>query len=129
MSVVPVATGPDPGEYNDLVQDHFHHPRNAGDLPPGPGVRMAQAGNREAGAMVSLSVRIEGASVAAVRFRAFGCPHFLAAVSLATERLVGLPVASLVAWSARDIGRDLDVPVEKRGRLLILEDVVRAAMQ
>ncbi len=116
-------------DYSDLVVEHFDRPRNAGELPPGPGIRRTHSGNRAAGAEVSLSVRIAGSEVAEVRFQAFGCPHFLAAASLATERLPGLPVAALAVWTARELGRDLRVPVEKRGRLLILEDAVRAAAQ
>jgi NifU-like protein involved in Fe-S cluster formation len=119
-------TSPD---YTDLVVEHFHHPRNVGGLPDGSDIRRSHAGNRAAGAEVSFSVRIAGSAVAEVRFQAFGCPHFLAAASLATERLKGLPVAALADWTARDIGQELAVPVEKRGRLLILEDAVRAAAQ
>ena len=121
-----LTTSPD---YSELVVDHFNRPRNAGELPPGPGIRRTRAGNRTAGAEVSLNVRIVGERVAEVRFRAFGCPHFLAAASLAAERLAGVPVAALGRWSAGDVGRELGVPVEKRGRLLILEDAVRAAAQ
>lgn len=115
--------------YSDLVVEHFHSPRNPGDLAAGPGIRRTRAGNRTVGAEVSFSVRIAGGSVAEVRFQAFGCPHFMAAASLVTERLQGVPVAALGRWSAGEIGRELGVPVEKRGRLLILEDAVRAAAQ
>lgn len=115
--------------YSELVVEHFHYPRNPGDLSAGPGIRRTHAGNRTAGAEVSFSVRIAGGSVAEVRFQAFGCPHFMAAASLVTERLQGVPVAALGQWSASAIGRELGVPVEKRGRLLILEDAVRAAAQ
>jgi nitrogen fixation protein NifU and related proteins len=116
-------------DYSELVVEHFHRPRNVGDLAEGAGVRRTHAGNRAAGAEVSFSVRIAGNAVVEVRFQAFGCPHFLAAASLVTERLKGLPVAALGQWTAGAIGRELAVPVEKRGRLLILEDAVRAATQ
>lgn len=128
MSAQPDLPGTSPA-YSDLVIEHFHHPRNAGELAPGPGVHRGHAGNRGAGAEVALSMRIAGGAVADVRFRAFGCPHLLAAASLATERLQGMPVVQLARWSAADVGRELGVPVEKRGRLLILEDAVRAAAQ
>jgi nitrogen fixation NifU-like protein len=128
MSVESGFPEPSP-DYSDLVVEHFHHPRNVGDLPAGPGIRRTNAGNRTAGAEVTLSVRIAGDAVDEVRFLAFGCPHFLAAASLATERLKGLPVTALAGWTAGRIGRELAVPVEKRGRLLILEDAVRAAAQ
>lgn len=128
MSAQPDLPGTSPF-FNDLVIEHFSRPRNAGELPPGPGVRRSHAGNRTAGAEVSLAVRIADGMVADVRFQAFGCPHFLAAASRATELLKGLPVAELARWTAGEMGRELAVPVEKRGRLLILEDAVRAAAQ
>ncbi len=128
MSAEPALSVASP-DYSELVVDHFHRPRNAGELLPGPGIRRTRAGNRKAGAEVFLSVRIAGDVVAEVRFQAFGCPHLLAAASLATERLAGSPVAALGRWTAAELGRDLGVPVEKRGRLLILEDAVRAAAQ
>jgi NifU-like protein involved in Fe-S cluster formation len=115
--------------YSDLVVEHFLRPRNVGELPAGADTRRTRAGNRTTGAEVSFSMRIAGDAVAEVRFQAFGCPHFLAAASLATERLRGLPVAALGGWTAAETGRELAVPVEKRGRLLILEDAVRAAAQ
>jgi NifU-like N terminal domain len=115
--------------YSSPVIEHFHRPRNVGELLPGPGVIRTRAGNRAAGAEVTLSVRFAAGAVAEVRFKAFGCPHFLAAVSLMTERLPGLPVEALAGWNSQDLGRELVVPVEKRGRLLILEDAVRAAAQ
>lgn len=128
MSAEPALSVTSP-DYSELVVDHFHRPRNAGEIPPGPGIRRTRAGNRRAGAEVSLSVRVAGDTVAEVRFQAFGCPHLLAAASLATERLAGLPVSALGRWTAVELGRELGVPVEKRGRLLILEDAVRAAAQ
>lgn len=113
--------------YNRLVLEHFRQPRHVGSFPSGPGIIQGKAGSRAAGAEIVVSLRLEAGRVAAVRFQAFGCPHFLAAASLATERLRGLAVADLAGWQAREIGDLLDFPVEKRGRLLILEDAVRRA--
>lgn len=115
--------------YNRLVLEHFRHPRHVGFLPAGPGVIQGQAGSRDAGAEIVLSLRLESGRVAAVRFQAFGCPHFLAAASLVTELLPGQALVDLAQWQARELGEQLGFPVEKRGRLLILEDAVHAAAQ
>ncbi len=115
--------------YNRLVLEHFRRPRHAGVFPAGPGIIQGRAGSRAAGAEIALSLRLDAGRIAAVRFQAFGCPHFLAAASLATELLPGLALADLARWQAREIGEYLDFPVEKRGRLLILEDAVRIAAQ
>lgn len=70
--------------YNRLVLEHFRQPRHPGSFPAGPGVLEGKAGSQGAGAEIVLSLRLEAGRVAAARFQAFGCPHFLAAASLAT---------------------------------------------
>ena len=49
----------------------------------------ARAGDREQGAEVVLALRVADGRAAELRFRAFGCPHFLAAASWLTDRLRG----------------------------------------
>lgn len=97
----------------------------AGDLPPGPDVVTARAGDREQGAEVVLQARVQGGRVAELRYRAFGCPHLLAAASWLTERLQGLDREALLAWDWREAAMALEVPPAKYGRLLVLQDAVR----
>lgn len=118
-------TSSSPG-YSPLVVDHFDRPRNAGRLEPAPDVITAQAGQREQGAEFVVSARIAGERIAAARFEVYGCPHCIATASWLSERLVGLTLADLEAWSWREAVAALQIPPEKRGRLLILEDALRA---
>src|SRR5262245_45103509 len=111
----------DASGYSSLVKEHFFRPRNVGQLS-GPGVASARAGSRAAGAEILFSFRAVQGKVAETRFQAFGCPHLLAAASLATEQLKGREVSELRSWQVREIGDTIQIPVEKRGRLLILED-------
>lgn len=112
--------------YSPLVIEHFHAPRNAGVLPPGPDVIVGTAGTAEQGAMFTLSAQIVGERLGAVRFAAYGCPHCLAAGSWLSERFSGVSRADLEDWRWQEAAAALDVPAEKRGRLLVLEDAVRA---
>jgi hypothetical protein len=50
----------------------------------------------------------------------------VAAGSYLTTSLVGADRERLAQWSWREIAQALQVPTAKRGRLLILEDAVRA---
>jgi NifU-like protein involved in Fe-S cluster formation len=84
----------------------------------------AQAGDREQGAEVLLSMRVVAGCVGELRFRAFGCPHFLAAASWLTDRLRGARVDELAAWDWREAADALEVPPAKYGRLLTLQDAV-----
>jgi len=112
-------------EYSAIVVDHFEHPRNGGRFEAGEGVIKGTAGSVAQGTMFSLSARIAANRIEAVRFEAYGCPHCIAAGSWLSERLVGLDREQLRGWRWRDADQVLQFPLEKRGRLLILEDAVR----
>lgn len=115
--------------YNAEVLRRLTETPGAGDLV-GEGVRvMSRAGDREQGAEVELALAIVGGAVREARFRAFGCPHFIAAASALTERLGGATRDQLAAWDWRDLVEALDVPPAKFGRLLTLQDAVRAAAE
>jgi NifU-like protein involved in Fe-S cluster formation len=99
----------------------------AGDLPAGPGVVYGVAGDAEQGARVRFEFRVEGGRVLEARFRAFGCPHFIACASWLTDRLRGADRADLEDWDWREAAEAVEVPPAKFGRLLTLQDAVREA--
>lgn len=113
-------------EYSPLVIEHFGRPRNAGRFAPAFDIIEGCAGSLAQGARFALSARVRDDRIAEVRFEAYGCPHCIAAGSLLSERLSGATQADLRAWTWREAAEDLQIPLEKRGRLLILEDAVRA---
>jgi len=112
--------------YPPTVVDHFEQPRNSGRFEAGADIIRGVAGSVAQGTLFALSARIAGERIEAVRFEAYGCPHCIAAGSWLSERLVGLSRRDLQGWSWREAGQQLQFPAEKRGRLLILEDAVRA---
>jgi nitrogen fixation protein NifU and related proteins len=111
--------------YSLLVVDHFDQPRNVGRMSSAEDVVDAEAGSRVQGTQFHLSARVVGDRVSAVHFEAYGCPHCVAAGSWLTQRLAGSTVEELQRWTWREVAEALDVPPEKRGHLLILEDAVR----
>ena len=112
--------------YSALVIDHFDRPRNVGRFESAADVIEGAADRRTDGAQFVLTARISGEFLSEVRFQAFGCPHCIAAASWLSERLAGADQAALAQWQWREAAVALEVPTEKRGRLLILEDAVRA---
>jgi NifU-like protein involved in Fe-S cluster formation len=112
--------------YNSVVIEHFARPRNAGRLTPAADVIAASAGDPAQGVRFDLTARVLADRIVAVRFEAYGCPHCIAAGSLLSEGLEGATQEQLRRWSWREAAEELEVPAEKRGRLLILEDAVRA---
>jgi NifU-like protein involved in Fe-S cluster formation len=65
-------------------------------------------------------------TVTEARFQAYGCPHTLAAVAWLVSRLPGRTVQDLQPGTPADWARELQVPVEKLGQLLLLEDALLA---
>ena len=75
---------------------------------------------------MELSAEVSDGRLASLRFRAKGCPHLLAAAEALCRDLEGKPVTALETPFGADIMRRLSVPVEKTGRILVLEDVAAA---
>jgi NifU-like protein involved in Fe-S cluster formation len=112
--------------YNRLVTEHFERPRNAGQWPAAPDVMRGYAGSVAQGVEFTLSARIAGSTVQAVRFQAYGCPHCIASASWLTEQLPGRTHPGLLQWQWREVAHLLEVPTQKYGRLLVLEDALRS---
>ncbi len=92
------------------------------------GVVDGEAGREALGTRVRFSLRIADERLLEVRYRAYGCPHTLAtcewlARSLEGRRLDALGMGDPIQWAQR-----LGVPAAKLGRLLVIEDALRAAL-
>ena len=102
--------------YSAVVRALFAEPLHAG-RANGPSARVASQG-----VDVELSADIGDGRLNRLRFRAKGCPHLVAAAEALCADLEGQPVAALGSPFGNDIMRRLSVPVEKTGRILVLED-------
>ncbi len=109
--------------YSPRVMALFRDLAGGGPLPAGEGQPIAgEAMALERGAWVRFEARIVNGRVVAGGFRAWGCPHLLAATALAAERLRGSAITSPPVCDARALAGELDAPAEKLGRLLLVED-------
>ena len=93
---------------------------------PGP-IARGSAGDVEQGARVEFDFEVDGCRAARGAFRAYGCPHVIAAASWVVDRLSGATRSDLDVWDWREVAAALEVPPAKYGRLLVLQDAVRAA--
>ena len=113
--------------YNDSVVARFNKPPHAGVLSPGPGTaHHGRAEESPRGPRVLLSCRIDSDRLTQLRFSAWGCPHLIAAAELLCEELELRTVAELDDYDIGNIHKVLAVPVEKTGRILMLEDALEA---
>ncbi len=118
-----------PVSYSPLVRRLFDQLPRAGGLAPGPGQLVhGEARALDRGAWVRLDARIEGGYVADCAFRAWGCPHVLAAAALAAAHSSGQPIAGGLPIDAYRMAAEMDAPEEKLGRLLVVEDALRAML-
>ena len=92
-------------------------------------MRQGRAGRQADGTAVLFELKIADGIVKSARFSAYGCPHTLAVTAWLCEVLEGAPARRRDRRELRPTGREkFEVPAEKLGRLLIVEDALRAAL-
>lgn len=112
-------------EYSPVVAQHFADPVNVGPLDgDSDNTFTGIAGRRELGTHIRFDARVDDGRITRIAFQAYGCPHSIAACSLATQRLEHAPVEALVQLDVDELMQALDVPIEKTGRLLIVQDAL-----
>lgn len=110
--------------YSPLVRRYFTGAAHAGDLNDAETVDID-----EQGVQIRLAATSADGNIQALAFRAWGCPHVIAACESFCTEFEGKPLESLLGFRAADIMQKLSVPVEKTGRILVLEDAVRSLGQ
>ncbi len=116
-------------EYSSLVLELFDRRPHAGRMEAAPGVFSGRAGERARGVEVQFWLKCAAERIQATSFLAYGCPYTIAAASWWAQRVRGMRLneAEQIGW--REAEQVLSVPVEKRGRLLVVEDAMRMGVQ
>jgi hypothetical protein len=83
-----------------------------------------EAGGPGQDVWVRFRLQIADGVVKSALFKAYGCPHTLAVTAWVAERLHGRGRAQLAPGRPADWAAALAVPVEKLGRLLVVEDAL-----
>ena len=116
--------------YNKITRALFAEPTHAGDLR-GDYAKMllAEASESAEGAQLQLAVGLTAGKMQECRFRVFACPHLIAAAEWLCRKYEGRPPADLGEFRAADCMGPLAIPVEKTGRILLLEDAIRLLLE
>lgn len=77
------------------------------------------------GAWIVFHARIADERIAELTFHAYGCPHLIAACDRTVELLSGQSPRCAFGFDLHRVMDELDIPVEKLGRLLVLQDALR----
>src|SRR5258708_37731806 len=108
-------------KYSELTLHYFETAAGAGVLA-GPDVYRGGAGSRAQGTWVQFDLQVSGGIIQAARFLAFGCPHTIAVSAWVAERAGGPVSRAALPERVEDLSERFAVPVESRGRVLMIED-------
>jgi hypothetical protein len=85
-----------------------------------------EAGREQRGTRVRFMLRLRADRIIEVRYRVYGCPYTLAACEWLAQRLESAGrdgIGGPADWATR-----LQIPPPKLGRLLVVEDALKAAL-
>ena len=112
-------------DYSSEVLTRFSSPRRTDVLDERvPGVVGGEAEDRALNVWVRFQVQVREGRLHRVRFKVFGCPYTIAAASWVAEWLEGRDQASLTGLDVHEIVEALQMPVERIGKLLRIEDAL-----
>jgi hypothetical protein len=94
----------------------------------GPNTFRGAAGSKTHGTWVQFDLQTAAQIIKEARFLAFACPHTIAVSAWVAERAVGHVLRPALPEPVEDLSERFAVPVEKKGRLLIIEDAWVAAV-
>lgn len=109
-------------DYSAQVKERFERPSNAGRLLGQ--VVSGGAGDESSGVRVEFDFRLRGDTVEQGAFRAYGCPHTIAAASWVAEQAQGRPLVDTSWLDPLSLAATLEVPDHKLGVLLVVQDAL-----
>lgn len=114
--------------YSRGVLDHFHHPRNVGEIDDPTAV--VETSNPICGDAMKLWIRVRDERIAEATYKVQGCVPAVACGSWLTEAIKGKQVAELEAISAEQIERGLGgLPVASRHAPMLAVTALREALE
>jgi NifU-like protein involved in Fe-S cluster formation len=120
----------EPIRYSPLVRELFGALPGAGAPSPGDGTTVhGESAALDRGAWVRFEARVGGGRILDCAFRAWGCPHTLAAAALLTQAMREMPLAGAAPADARELAHRIGAPAGKLGRLLTVVDAQAALLE
>ena len=114
--------------YSEKVMDHFMHPRNVGVIENADGI--GEIGNAKCGDIMKIYLKIENDIIVDAKFETFGCGSAIASSSMATEMIIGKPVAEALELSNKAVVEALDgLPAHKVHCSVLAEEAIKNALK
>lgn len=114
--------------YSEQVLDHFHNPRNVGEIPEPTAV--IEVANPVCGDLLKLWFAAHDGRITDVKFKVQGCIPAVACGSWLTEAIKGKPVSDLAAVSPEQIEAALGgLPPASRHASALAISALRQALE
>ncbi|MBI4332059.1 MAG: iron-sulfur cluster assembly scaffold protein [Chloroflexi bacterium] len=114
--------------YNEIVTDHFTHPRNVGVIENADAE--GSVGNPVCGDYMTIYVKVDQGRIAEARFQTFGCSAAIAASSMMTEMVKGKTLDEAMTLTNMDIAKALGgLPQSKIHCSVLAADALHAAVR
>jgi len=89
--------------YNDILIDHFLHPRNVGEIENPDAV--AVVGDPACGDFIRVYLKVDDGRISAFKFLTQGCPGAISTSSIATELAIGKTLEEALQLTDNDVIR------------------------
>jgi len=110
--------------YSDQVLDHFHHPRNVGEIENATAV--VEVANPVCGDVLKLWVVVRDGVVCEVKFKTAGCVPSVACGSWLTESMMGKSLGELRGITPEQIEDALGgLPIASRHAAVLAADALK----
>jgi nitrogen fixation NifU-like protein len=110
--------------YSNQVLDHFHHPRNVGEIEEATVV--VETTNPVCGDLMKLWAVVRDGVIVDARFKVAGCVPAVACGSWLTERIRGKPLAELTALTPDQIDAGLaGLPAASKHAAVLASDALK----
>lgn len=112
------------GMYSEKVLDHFHHPRNLGEIEQPTAV--VEVTNPVCGDLIKLGAVVRDGKIVQARFKTVGCIPAVACGSWVTEMMLGKAVAELEVITPEQIEAAVDgLPSASRHAAVLAADALK----
>lgn len=115
-------------KYSEKVLDHFHNPRNVGQIENPDGV--GHVGNPICGDIMELYIKVENDVIVDAKFKTFGCGAAIATSSMVTELVKGRGIKEALKISNKAVADALGgLPSVKMHCSMLAEEALKSAIE
>ncbi len=114
--------------YSATLLDHFHNPRNVGEIAEATVV--VEASNLVCGDLIKLWAVVREGKIKDVKFKVAGCVPSVACASWLTEEILSKPIEELAKLSRDDVeSGDGGLPAASRHAAALAIDALKALLE